>query len=154
VVLGQGDYRAAQVLYEESLALCNEMDEKTQTAYALLGLGLVGLNENSPEARENILQSLHLRQEMGEKVAMTSSLIGVAGLALQDGNIQRAAQILGAVASAVKALNTAVEPEMIHFHNYTLAVAQEQLGKPAFQSAWEEGSRWSLEEAVNVALEK
>lgn len=34
----------------------------------------------------------------------------------------------------------------------TNAAAKESLGESAFQSAWEEGSQWSLEEAVKKAL--
>jgi tetratricopeptide (TPR) repeat protein len=153
VAYAQGDYAAARAAFEESLGLCKEMDEKTQMAGALLGLGLVDLAENKPEARENILGSLRLRQETGEQVYQTSSLIGAAGLVLQEGNPQFAAQLLGAVESALRALGAVVEPEVRPFHTQTLVALREQLGEPAFQSAWEEGSQWSLEEAVKRALE-
>jgi hypothetical protein len=36
----------------------------------------------------------------------------------------------------------------------TLAAVKEQLGESAFQSAWEEGSLWRLEEAMERALEE
>lgn len=55
-------------------------------ASALLGLGLVNLAEDKPEARENILHSLRLHQETGESLPQTSCLIGVAVLALREGN--------------------------------------------------------------------
>jgi hypothetical protein len=148
----QGEYVTARALYEECLTLYNEMDEKQQTAYALLGLGLVDLAENKPEAREHILQSLRLRQESGEQLYQTSSLVGVAGLALHEGDATFAAQLLGAVESAIKMLNGVMEEELIPFHTQTLAAIREQLGEAAFQSAWEEGAKWSLEEAVQRVL--
>lgn len=148
----QGDYAAARAAFEESLGMCKEIDEKTKMAGALLGLGLVDLAENKPEARENILHSLRLRVETGEQVFQTSSLIGMAGLVLQEGNPQFAAKLLGAVASALKGLNAVVEPEVKSFHEGTLAKVKEELGEEGFQSAWEEGAKWSLEEAVKRAL--
>jgi hypothetical protein len=139
-------------MFEEILAPTREMDDKTGVGYVLLGLGLVDLAENNPEARGHILHSLRLRQESGEQVQQTSSLIGAAGLALHFGNASRAAQLLGAVESALKALKAAVAEELLHFHAQTLAAAREALGEQAFQTAWDEGAKWSLEEAVELAL--
>ena len=144
----------ARALFEEDLALCTEMDEKRAKAYALLGLGLVDLALNKPEAREHILHSLRLRREAGEQLYQTSNLVGVAGLALHEGDATFAAQLLGAVESALKALNAVMEEELNIFHARTLAATREQLGEPAFQSAWEEGAAWSLEEAVKKVLEE
>ena len=39
------------------------------------------------------------------------------------------------------------------FYEGTLAKVKEALGDGGFQSAWEEGSRWSLEDAVKKVLE-
>jgi hypothetical protein len=123
-------------------------------AYVLLGLGLMELAENKAEARENILGSLLLRRETGEQHPQTSSLIGAAGLVLQEGHPQLAAQLLGAVQSALKGLNAVMEPEMKFFYEQTLTKVKEALGEAAFQSAWEEGAKWTLEEAVQKVLEE
>jgi len=148
----QGDYIKARASYEECLALCKAMDEKQVMAYALLGLGLLDLTVNKPEAREHILHSLRLRWDTGERLQQTSSLIGAAGLVLEEGNPQFAAELLGAVESALKGLGAVMEPEMNPFHEQTLAKVKQVLGESAFQSAWEEGAAWSLEEAVKRAL--
>jgi len=152
--LAQSDYAAARKSYAESLILCKEMDEKTLLGYALLGLGLLDLAEQKIEARENILQSLKLRLEIGEQLPQTSSLIGVAGLVLQDGDAQFAAQLLGATQSAIKVLNAIVEVDVKFFFEQTLAKVKETLGEAAFQSAWDEGVGWTLEEAVAEVLEE
>jgi hypothetical protein len=132
--------------------LCNNLGEKTQMASALLGLGLVDLAEHKLTARENILHSLRLRQETGERWLQTSTLIGMAELALRRGNPQFAAQLLGAVESALKALRAVVEPDVLPIHTQMLAAVREQLGEAAFESAWEEGAGWSLEDAVQRVL--
>ncbi|MBE0699372.1 MAG: hypothetical protein IH586_20805, partial [Anaerolineaceae bacterium] len=153
VALIQGEYASARAWYEGCLALCKEIDEKTIMASALLGMGLVGLVENSPEAGEHILHSLRLRVEMGGQVPQTSSLVGVAGQALHEGNPTQAARLLGAVEFAIKALNVVMGTVIKHLYVQTLAAVQEQLSVAAFQAAWEEGSQWSLEESVKLALE-
>jgi tetratricopeptide (TPR) repeat protein len=140
----QGEYAIARKLQEECLALCKEMDEKQIMAHALLGLGLVDLAEKIPDAREYILHSLRLRVETGEQFLQTSSLVGVAGLALQAGKAVRAAQMLGVVETALKALNVVLEDVVIPLHAETLAAVKGQLGEAAFQSAWGRGvnGRW------------
>jgi class 3 adenylate cyclase/tetratricopeptide (TPR) repeat protein len=154
VAFAQGDYSMARALQAECLALAHEIGDKSDMAYALSVLGLADLAEHKPEAREHILRSLHLRQEMGRQLQQISSLIGVAGLVLEEGNPHFAAQLLGTVESALKTLNAVAEPDVKFFHEQTLAAVCERVGEAAFQSAWEEGSKWSLEEAVTRALEE
>lgn len=152
LIQAQGDYAKARGLYGECLLLCKEMEDKPTLAYALLGLGLVDLADGKPEAHENILGSLRLRHETGEQLQQTSSLIGVAAWELKEGNAELAGRLLGAARSALKTLNAVVEPEMKPFHEQTLAKTKEALGDAGFQSAWDEGSGWSLERAVELAL--
>jgi adenylate cyclase len=148
-----GNYILARERFAEAFELGKEIDDKGHMANAQCGLGLVNVAEHKLEARENFVSSLRLSQEMGMKLRQTSNLIGMAGLALQEGNPEFAAQLLGAVESAAKALNAEMEPELKPFHAHTLAAIHEQLGDVAFQSAREKGAMWSLEEAVNRALE-
>lgn len=151
VALAEGDHARARALLEESLSLWQDIDDNSKGARALLGLGLVDLAEGKPEARARIMGTL--RSGSGELRLEPSSLIGVAGLALQEGAPLLAARMLGAVQSALTALGLVVEPMMNCFHAQTLATVKAALGETAFQSAWEEGSLWSLAEAVRRALE-
>jgi class 3 adenylate cyclase/tetratricopeptide (TPR) repeat protein len=154
LALIQGNTATARASFDESLALCEEIDEKLIMAGALLALGMVDLAEDSPAAREHILRSLRLRRETGEKMGQISRLIAVAGLALQEGKPYFATQWLGAVESSLRALNAVMEPEMFDLHAQTLTAVREQLDESAFRQAWEEGSQWSLEDAVQRALEE
>jgi len=149
----QDDYSIARELFEESLVLAKEIGDKNMIAGNLFGLGLVDLAEDKPETRENILQSLRLHKETGNKLHQTSCLIGAAGLVLSKGNAQFAAKLLGVVKSALKAINAVMESEMKGLHDQTLAKARKALGKEAFQSAFEEGSKWSLDDAVKKVLD-
>lgn len=154
VALAENEHSTAQAFYIESLTLCKEREEKTQMAFALLGLGLVDIaaSQSTPQTREYILYSLRLRQESGEQVAQTSSLVGVAGLALQAGDAIQAAQWLAAIDSALKVLKAVAWVDVMHFHAQTLTAVRAQLSEAAFQSAWETGGKWSLQDAVQRAL--
>lgn len=152
LAFAQGDYATARAFFAETLALSEEMDEISIKADVLLALGLIGLAESDPEARQGIMDSLRLHRKMNAKHKQTSGLIGMAEVALQEGDPHFAAQLLGAAESALQVLNAAMEPEMIPLHAQTLAKAKETLGEEAFNAARTAGSRWSLEEAVAFAL--
>ena len=152
VVFAQGELDAARALLNEALQLAQALDAKYDIASVLQVLGLIDIVENKPEARARILASLRMRVELGEILSQTSPLIGLAGLALREGKAQYAAQLLGVVDMTLKALNAVPELESKNFHAQTLADARAELGEEAFNAAWAEGSRWSLEEAIAFAL--
>jgi len=154
LALTQGDYSTARALFEEVLVMCKEMGEKYVKAFALLSLGLVDLATRQPTARVHIVDSLRLRQETGEQNLQISSLVGMAGLVLQEGYPHLTAQLLGAGASALTMLKAALELDLKPFHAQTLAAAKDALGEGAFQAAWEEGAQWTLEEAVQRVLQE
>jgi len=60
--------------------------------------------------------------------------------------------LLDAVESVLKAFNVVAEPDVKFFHKHMLAKVKEVLGDEAFQSAFDEGSKWMLEEAVKKVL--
>jgi class 3 adenylate cyclase/tetratricopeptide (TPR) repeat protein len=152
VALAEGNYAPARALLEESRSVWQDLDDKSSKARAWLGLGLVDLAQGKPEARERVLGSLRLGT--GKQGLESSCLIGVAGLALKEGAPLFAAQLLGAVQSALTSLGLVVEPMVNFFHAQTLAKVKAALGETAFQSAWEEGSLWSPAEAVRRALQE
>jgi adenylate cyclase len=153
VALQQGDLPASRRFFEESLTIAIASDMKSTQASNHLGLGLAALYEDADEARQHIVHSLRLQVMSGEKLEQTSSLIAIAGLALQENNPHFAAQLLGAVGSALQLLGAVVQPEVKFVHAQTLAGVKSQLDALAFQFAWDEGSLWSLEDAVARALE-
>jgi tetratricopeptide (TPR) repeat protein len=153
IALEEGNYQSARSYLEDSLSAYQGLDIiDAHVAASLLSIGILDLAEKNFAARAHILQSLRMRAETGNQLERTSSLIGVAGLVLQEGNPQFAAQLLGAVESALKGLNAVKEHEVKFFYERTLAQVKEALGEAAFQSAWEEGSQWSLEEMVKRVL--
>jgi hypothetical protein len=133
------------------------MEERPLMASALLGLAVLELAGPdagaAAKAAPLLVESLSLRQAMGEPLPLTSSLIGAAMLALWRGDPAGAARLLGAVDSALAAIDAPVEAEMQAFHRRTRAKALDALGEAAFESAWRSGTQWSLEHAVSTALQ-
>ncbi len=149
LALAEGDPASARVLVEESLSLAQGMDDKSHLTDGLLVLGLIAMAEGRPEAREHLLGSR--RTASGDVRSANSFLIAMAAFSLQEGAPQFAAQLLGAVQSALAPLGLAVEPEMKFVHAQTLGKVEAALGETAFKAAWEEGSLWPLPEAVRRA---
>ncbi|HVN54104.1 MAG TPA: tetratricopeptide repeat protein [Anaerolineaceae bacterium] len=154
----QHDYDSAQALFEKSLAKMRAANDKSGIANVLFGLGMVSLEEMTPEgiakARQYFVTSINLRKELGEKFQLTSGLIGIARHAFVTDDPRKAAKLLGSVDTILNPLNITVEPDLLHFYAQTLVAVREQLGETGFQSAWEAGAAMTLEEAVKFALEK
>src|SRR5690606_38048290 len=104
------------------------------------------------KARRQLADALSLFHEMGAQFHMTGFLVDMAVLVMYEGNPRQSAQLMGAAEAALHQLNVPMEPSLVPIHQQALATVQKQLGESAFQSAWEEGSKWSLEEAVKEAL--
>jgi class 3 adenylate cyclase/predicted ATPase len=147
-----GDYGAAQTLLTESLSLTQEIDVQRTLSFIQLVLGMVALAKHAPEARAYLLDSLRTSQQIRSPRNKATNLVGVAGLAQQEGNPRLAAQLLGAAEAAFSAREVVIAPRVKPLYEQTLATAHAQLGEEAFQSAWAEGSTWSLAEAVELAL--
>jgi predicted ATPase/DNA-binding winged helix-turn-helix (wHTH) protein len=78
----QGDYVAARILFEESLALWREIGDKWGIATALNDLGWVAWRQgNYAEARTLSAESLALWQELGERQGMATALTNLGWLA-------------------------------------------------------------------------
>jgi hypothetical protein len=137
-------------LLEESLSLAQDLDDKSAKGSAQLAMGQLELAEGRPDARERMLAALRLGATEPREAA--SGLTGLSALALKENDPRFAAQLLGAVRSALAPLGLVVEPLLKGLHARTLVEVKSALGESAFQAAFEEGGRWTLKEAVRQVL--
>jgi len=151
--LSEGGIEKARPLLEESMSVAKDLDDKSAKLSALLGMGQLELTEGRrPEARGHLVAALHLgATELRDAAA---GLAALSALALQEGSPRFAAQLLGAIESALAPLGLVVEPQEKGLHDRTLGAVKIALGEAAFEAAWEEGRRWSLAEAVERASVK
>jgi hypothetical protein len=137
-------------LLEESLRLAQELDDMSAKESALLAMGQLELAESKPGARERMRAALQMGTTKPREAA--SGLAGLAALALKENDPRFAAQLLGAIQSALAPLGLVVQPLMRGLHARTLIEVRSALGDAAFEAAFEEGGRWTLAEAARRVL--
>jgi hypothetical protein len=106
---------------------------------------------NGEAARELFDRNLRTFIELGTPICAGHTLEGFARLALLNGRPQRAAQLLGAIATLSEALGTAMMPIERALCERTEQDARAGLDDPAFEAAWQRGRAMSLEQAVKLA---
>jgi predicted ATPase len=90
------DSALARRFHEESLAICQALDDRHGTAYALYGLGQVTAGDgNLAEATTLYQQSLTLCQAQGDLWGSARALHALGNLAVHQGNGSQAAALLG-----------------------------------------------------------
>jgi tetratricopeptide (TPR) repeat protein len=154
VAFSQGAYPAARALHEESLALLREMGNKRGVAMALNNLGGLALAQHDyATARRDYAESLTLDREIGDKEGLVCDFGGLAAVRLGIGHAPDAARLAAASETLRLAIRLTREPTERAIYEGTVAAARAQLGEHAFDTAWVEGSRMTLEEAINLALD-
>jgi hypothetical protein len=80
-------------------------------------------------------------------------LIWQAGVLAATGQHQRAARLLGGVSAISQAMGFSPPAHSRADQAATIDAVCQSLGRPAFDAAWAEGERLSLDELVGYALE-
>jgi len=86
-----GDASAARALYEESLAIFQEVGDPWGRAIVLYALGSMALDQaDYAAARASFEESVAICRSAGDKWGVARSLLGLAGIVLYEGDIRRA----------------------------------------------------------------
>ena len=81
-------------------------------------------------------------------------LEGFAGLAAKEEEPKRAARLYGAAQVLLDSVGARLDPiDRLGYDQY-VAIAREQLGDAAFAQAWAEGRAMTMEQAIDLALDK
>jgi hypothetical protein len=84
---------------------------------------------------------------------LANALMGLAGVAAADGQALRAAKLLGAADTQIKAGASYWDAAESRYIQRAMSMAVAQLGEAAFDEAWAEGQAMTLEQAADYALE-
>lgn len=88
---GQGDYKSARKLYEESLSLRREYDDKKPIAETLSNLADVAYSEGEYEQANKLCEeNLTLQRELGDKRSIALSLNTLGMISYSRGNYEKA----------------------------------------------------------------
>ena len=149
----QNDYVRAAELYSESMALYYELGNHSEIPAILHNQGYVALGTHDyAAARDLFAESLRRQYTAGNSAGVAEGLNALAALAVAQGQLERAARLLGA-AETVSASNPApIWPaERFELDQHTMAL---RAGLPALLRArlWHEGQAFTPENAVAYAL--
>ena len=148
---GEADYTRAEELYGETLALARRLGLRGVEAGELLNLGYTALHlGRSEQAKERFRQSLELGAELEDDYVLPYCLLGSGSSAALGGEHAEAARLLAAAKAAFEATGAAIDPGSAEEFDVAVAQARSRLGA-AFEDAWAEGSRLTLDEAVERA---
>jgi tetratricopeptide (TPR) repeat protein len=148
-----GDWTKAEALLRQCLTLTRQIGNKYGECIALLNFGNLAIDQkDAATARTMYVASLRISQAMGNQNNLFFSLNGLAATAVLAQDLPRAARLAASAETLRLSLGTAWDVIEGRIYEATLTAARAGLGEAAFQSAWEEGGRWSLEEAVAKAL--
>jgi tetratricopeptide (TPR) repeat protein len=90
MALDQGDFERGEVLCQESLALCRELEDTRGIAFSLFLLGSIAWNNGNPVAARSLMEdALALRREVGDKYDVAKSLCYLALLTGSQGEYSK-----------------------------------------------------------------
>ncbi|MFI5275984.1 MAG: tetratricopeptide repeat protein [Ktedonobacterales bacterium] len=148
-----GDGQGARKRYEESLALWQELHGAPGIASALHKLGQVSRGQGDlMAAYTRFIASLTQQHDLGNRQGIAECFAGLAGVALDSGEAERAARLLGASAALLETIGAPLSPVDQVIVAADIASGRIQLGEAAWEMAWAEGEQWLLEQAVDEAL--
>jgi non-specific serine/threonine protein kinase len=148
----QGDYVQARTRQEASLALYQQLGDQRGIATLLTNLGNTLYFQGEYErARACYQESLALNRQLGHKLHIVGSVEGLAQVAGQTGQAQRAATLFGIAAGLREASQAPLDPADRAITEQQIAHARRQLAAETFAEAWAAGQAMGLEQALAYA---
>jgi non-specific serine/threonine protein kinase len=155
-LLFQGETTRAAALCAQCRETCAAAGDRWCRSHALVVSALVAQAQGEPgRATGYLRESLRLREALGDTVGMALSIDVLAGPAAAEGDAVRAATLRGAGQRAwhdagARGGGSRQYQEQDHG---TARQAREAMGDEAFEAAFQDGWKLSLDEAVAYALE-
>lgn len=153
VMHAQGLYERATTLAEEALTFARDVGDPAAVAILLRLLGNVAREQGRYEsATRCYAESLELCQRHGFHMDAIEGLEGVAGLASDMRQFERAAWLWGSVASAREAIGLLLRPRERPPHDDRMATVRAMLGEHDAARMWAAGQAVTLEDAISTIL--
>jgi len=151
--LGLGDEVRAQELYEESIALLRETNNRDLLSFADRRLGLLMLKQGNYEWAEILFkEGLKMNHDIGHAPGTAGSLVAMAKLAFVQGKLTRAAQLCGVVDGRLEAIKAPMMAmDVVEFDHVTAAL-RDQLDEKMLEKFWIKGKSMPTEHAIAFAL--
>lgn len=148
-----GRFETASEHYRESLKRARENEDLQLTAYALYGLGHAALKQGRvTEAEAFQRECLLLRQQLGERLGIVTSLESFAFIAHAQGLYDRAVELAAAAQAQRKELDVPLPPIMHKEYDTMLETPRAILSHELYTDAEARGRNLDLEQAIVLAL--
>jgi tetratricopeptide (TPR) repeat protein len=157
--LEAGNILQARMHMEERLALSKEIGDKDGIANSLAQLSRLAAQQGDRGRAISLTkESLVVAHELGHKNGLAYQLEHLAYYAGAQFQARRAVRLLGMAEALRESINAPVITseyiDDITKYDHEVTELRAQMGEEAFEAAWEEGNKMSLEEAVAYALEE
>lgn len=150
----QGDYAQARTQLEEAVIMQREIGDRHHLANALHSLANVMRAQGDNEAaRSRYNESLAISHALGDKWLLCYLLEDIGGLAARQGQAERALRLAGAAAVLRETINAPLPPADKDKLEQMLSLARHSLGDTVATLVTAEGRAWSLEQAIEYALQ-
>jgi len=149
------DAEGAVELFEEVLALARQGIYKVEVARSLIALARVRRTRGEfVQATELVLEGLDLFSKYGHKLGIANALeeLGAVSAVQRDG--ARAVMLLSVAHALRERMGAPLPPVDRAAHDSVLTACRAQLDEEIFARAWAEGKAFSLEQAIDFALDK
>lgn len=150
----RNDIDGAAAYYQESLDRIRPLNYKLGIACGLHKLGQVARLTGQPQiARDRLREALVLQHEVANKQGIVECLAALGGLALEDGQIGRAVQLLGAAEALLAELDAPLSPPDRDQLLRDVAAVREAVGAGNYHGPVDMGNPLSWESAVELGLQ-
>ena len=146
---GCGDLEGARAALEDGLAQGRRLDDMGNEGHVLDFLGVVICDQGDlPSAAMVLARSLAAHRRYGEGIGIPFCLVGIADVALQAGQYQTAAWMLGAASAHFDRIGNSPYHDLTVRAERVTAACREQLGDDAWRQATAHGRVLTVNEAI------
>jgi predicted ATPase/DNA-binding SARP family transcriptional activator len=148
----EGRLAEAERRFQESLTICESIDDTEGAATALMNLGLVALGLDRPdEAGPRLREALRLADRLQRPQITAVCILCLAGVAARRGDLRRSARLLGAVEAIFEDAGVGLEPFEQSIRDEALAAVHAGLSQDEAAEAFATGRSQRRSDAVAYA---
>lgn len=150
----EADFERARELHSASLKLFSQVGvQHTGIAWAHQGLGESALAIGDlSSAPDHLRRSLVIFRDLGDRMGISWCLAGLAAVASQQGDHNRAATLWGASETLRHSIGARPAPAVRAIHERLKSSSRARLGEAQFQIGMLRGGEMPLHEAIRTAL--
>ena len=154
LALEAGDLRSARAKFERSLEICRLAGNSRHEAVAMWWIGKLDVVDGRVEdARRKLGQALDAFRAFEMNAEMLDCIEDHAAMLRSCGAMDDAVRLYGAVAGLRERLRLMRSPRGEVRWQTELATIRDRLGAARFDTAWREGQRWRMDEAIRCSLQ-